>query len=197
MHEIPNFGTPGDTLIAVVLGALLAALGGFAAARLEARISRAERQRDAALLLGEIVFTFSMVLKMAVESRTIGDPYGPITMRMLAGARREADAYERNRERLADLREAPLRIRIHTGMITLTMTLDGLLEANNRLDALPAAAAGKATGASLRASRDQSFDFLAGTVGGLDPTITRLGALAKMSFDRHEAIVRAFGTNND
>src|SRR4051812_7341457 len=129
MHEIPNFGTPGDTLIAVGLGALLAAMGGFAGARLEAQINRGERQRDAALLLGEIIFTFRMVLKMAVESRTIGDPYGPITMRMLQGARREAAAYERNRERLADLRDAPLRIRIHTGMITLTMTLDGLLEA--------------------------------------------------------------------
>ena len=27
--EIPNFGTPGDTMVAVVMGALLATAGGF------------------------------------------------------------------------------------------------------------------------------------------------------------------------
>lgn len=193
MHgiDIPNFGTPGDTMVAVVLGALLATLGGFLAARLEAWLRRGERERDAALLLGEIVFTFGMIIKMAAESRAIGDPYGSITMLMLYGARREADAYERNRERLADLRDAALRIRAHTLMITLSMSLGGILDASERIDRAPDTAAGRATADRDRASRDGSFDFITQTVSSLDPILARLGTIARISFDGHEALARA------
>jgi hypothetical protein len=191
LMDMQNPGMPGDTMLAVVLGALLATMGGFIAARLEAWLRRGERERDAGLLLGEVVFTFGMVLKMAVESRAIGDPYGPITLRMLRGAQREADAYERNRERLSDLRDAPLRIKVHTLMITLTMTLEGLLEATRDIAALPDTAAGRASADGLRIERDTSFDFLSATVSQLDPLLVRLGAIAKVSFAGHEAIVRA------
>lgn len=189
--HLPNVGEPNDTLIAVVLGALLATLGGFIGARLETMIQRRDRERDAALLLGEIVFTFGMILKMAQESRGIGDPYGPITLRMLYGAQRECEAYDRNRERLADLRDAPLRIKLHTQMITLSMSLQGVLEATDRLAALPAARADTPAARAIRANRDSSFDFLGQTAQSLDPLVARLGVIARTSFADHERVVRS------
>ena len=189
--HLQNVGEPNDTLVAVVLGALLATLGGFIAARFETVIHRSDRERDAALLLGEIVFTFGMILKMAQESRTIGDPYGPITLRMLYGAQRECEAYDRNRERLADLRDSALRIKLHTQMITLSMSLQGVLDATERLAALPAARSDSSIAAGLRANRDSAFDFLGVTSPKLDPLVAGLGAIARTSFADHERVVRS------
>ncbi len=187
--EVPNFGVPDDTLIAVALGALLATLGGFLAARFEAWLRRRERERDAALLLGEIVFTFAMVLKMTDDTRRIGDPYGPITMQMLAGARREADAYDRHRDRLPDLADPDLRIGMHKLMITLTMTLDGMLVANT--ESFPQTKAGRAAAEALRVRRDGAFDFIMASIPAFDPLLARLSKIARISFDDHEAVVRA------
>lgn len=189
--EVPNFGAPDDTLVAVVLGALLATLGGFIAARFEAWLRKRERERDAALLLGEIVFTFVVILKLADEARRVGDPFGAITMRMLMGARREAEAYERNRERLPDLGDAALRIGTHKLMVTLTMSLDGILDSTQRIEALPATKAGQAAAAGIRAARDTGFDFIMETIPSLDPLLTHLSRIARISFDDHEAVVRS------
>lgn len=190
-REIPNFGVPDDTLMAVVVGALLATLGGFIAARFEAWLRRRERERDAALLLGEILFTFVTVLKMTDETRRIGDPYGPITMQMLAGARREADAYERHRDRLPDLSDADLRIGMHKLMITLTMTLDGMLANTASVGDFPPTKAGRAAAAALKAQRDSAFDFIVESLPALDPLLARLSRIARISFDGHEAVVRS------
>lgn len=190
-REIPNFGVPDDTLIAVVLGALLATLGGFIAARFEAWLRRRERERDAALLLGEIVFTFVTVLKMTDATRRIGDPYGPITMQMLAGARREADAYERHRDRLPDLSDPDLRIGMHKLVITLTMTLDGMLANTATAADFPASRAGKAAAAALKNQRDSAFDFILESLPRFDPLLKRLSRIARVSFDGHEAVARA------
>jgi Zn-dependent protease with chaperone function len=188
--EISNLGAPDDTLVAVVLGALLATAGGFIAARFEAWLRRRERERDAALLLGEIVFTFVVILKLADEARRIGDPFGAITMRLLTGARREADAYERNRERLPDLGDAALRIGTHKLMVTLTMSLDGILDSTRQIEALPATKAGQARAVQIMAARDSSFDFIMQTIPSLDPRLAHLSRIARISFDDHEAVVR-------
>lgn len=190
-REIPNFGVPDDTLMAVVVGALLATLGGFIAARFEAWLRRRERERDAALLLGEIVFTFVTILKMTDETRRIGDPYGPITMQMLVGARREADAYERHRDRLPDLGDANLRVSMHKLMITLIMTLDGMLADSRAVTDFPATKAGRAAAEALRARRDSAFAFILESVPTLDPLLKRLSKIARISFDGHEAVVRS------
>jgi hypothetical protein len=189
--DIPNFGVPDDTLVAVVLGALLATLGGFIAARFESWLRRRERERDAALLLGEIVFTFVTVLKMTDETRRIGDPYGRITQQMLAGARREADAYERHRDRLPDLRDADLRIGMHKLMITLTMTLDGMLANTATAADFPSTKAGKSAAATLKAQRDSAFDFIVESIPALDPLLKQLSKIARISFEGHEAVVRS------
>ncbi len=190
-RDIPNFGAPDDTLLAVFIGAMLATLGGFLAVRFEAWLRRRERERDAALLLGEIVFTFVTVLKMTDETRRIGDPYGPITMQMLAGARREADAYERHRDRLPDLSDADLRIGMHKLMITLSMTLDGMLLDTRTQADFPATKAGRAAAEALKARRDGGFDFIMQSIPTLDPLLTRLSKIARVSFAGHEAVVRS------
>lgn len=188
--EIPNFGAPDDTMVAVTFGALLAVLGGFLAARLEAWISRHERERDAALLLGEIVFTFVMLMKMAAEAKAVGDPYGPITLRMLAAARREADAYDRNRERLTDMREPALRILTHKLMVSITMSLDAIAENTRQLATLPAKAP-KARAEDLMFQRERSFNFVVETLPQFEGVLAQLSRLAKVSFEGHEALARA------
>jgi hypothetical protein len=191
VREIPNFGVPEDTLIAVVLGALLATLGGFLAGRFEAWLRRREREQEAALLIGEIIFTFTTILKMADDSRKIGEPFGRITLQMLSGARREVDAYERHRDRLPDLRDPRLRLGVHRLMITLTMSLDGILEASSALADIPQTKAGKAQAEVLKASRASGFDFIIETIPTVEPLVKQLGRIARVSFDGHAAAMRA------
>ncbi|HZZ36621.1 MAG TPA: hypothetical protein VFE03_12930, partial [Caulobacteraceae bacterium] len=124
-----DFATNFGTFSAVFLGALLATVGGVASGQLEAALRRREREQGAALLFGEVLSTLGILLRFAAESRGIGDPYGPVTMRMLRAARREIEVYDRNRETLYELRDAELRVRIHTLVVRLTMPLDGVIDA--------------------------------------------------------------------
>ncbi|MFO1014912.1 MAG: hypothetical protein U1E50_14230 [Caulobacteraceae bacterium] len=184
--EVPELGGASETLWAVVLGALLATLGGFVAGRFEAWLRRRERERDAALVLGEIIFSIVMLLKMAAEARQVGDPYGPITMRLLRATRREIDAYERNREQLFDLTDPVLRVRIHTLIVGATMSMDGLVETTAEI---AAGLKGKAL-ETARQNRDRGFDFLTEAEKDLRPMLGELAKIARTSFEGHEAIVR-------
>ena len=188
----PDTGT--STLIAVTLGALLATLGGVIATQLENRVRKSERERNAALLFGEILSTLELILKLADESRGRGDPYGPLTMRMVAGARREMDIYDRNREALYDLRDASTRVKIHGLAIRVSMALDGVLEATPEIAAVELTA--KTPGLTkkardeiaerlerMRASRAGSFDFAMEMAELIKPVVGELGALAKHSFE--------------
>jgi hypothetical protein len=196
----PDTGTA--TLIAVTLGALLATLGGVIATQLENQVRKRERERNAALLFGEILSTLELILKLADESRGRGDPYGPLTMRMVAAARREMDIYDRNRESLYDLRNANIRVRIHGLAIRVAMALDGVLEATPEIAAVELSA--KAPGLAktvkdeiaerldrMRASRAASFDFSLDMAEQIKPVVGELGALAKHSFEAMERIARA------
>src|SRR5205809_7458268 len=109
MREIPEFGHEAQTLLAVGVGAVLATIGGFIATILEARLHRRDRERTAALTFGEILASLRVLIRAAESSHGIGDPWGQLTMRLFRGARREVDAYERNRTALADLRDTNLR----------------------------------------------------------------------------------------
>src|SRR5450432_3102624 len=97
---IDTFGflTDQSTLIAVILGAILATIGGFVATALERILDRRERERYAAMFFGEVLSTLAIIVRFADETKKIGDPYGPVTMRMLRSARSELDIYDRNRE---------------------------------------------------------------------------------------------------
>jgi len=129
MREIPEIGHEASTLIAVAMGAILATIGGFLATVYEARLHRRDRERAAALTFGEILASLRVLIRAAEESRGIGDPWGPLTMRIFRGARREVDAYERNRTALSDLRDTSLRLALHAVMIRMALGIDGLLEA--------------------------------------------------------------------
>src|ERR1700760_3069514 len=99
MDFISNF----STLWAVFLGAILATLGGFAATQMEWYLDRKRRERNAALFFGEVLATLSILLGMAERTTKIGDPFGPITMRMFRSALGEVEIYNRNRETLYDI----------------------------------------------------------------------------------------------
>lgn len=129
MREIPEIGHEASTLIAVATGAILATIGGFLATVYEARLHRRDRERTAALTFGEILASLRVLIRAAEESRGVGDPWGPLTIRIFRGARREVDAYERNRTTLSDLRDTELRLALHAVMIRMALGLDGLLEA--------------------------------------------------------------------
>ena len=94
-----------NTLIAVILGAILATIGGFVATMLERYLDKRERERNAALFFGEILSSLGIILRFADDTKKVGDPYGPVTMRMLLSARNELNLYDRNREIIFDLRD--------------------------------------------------------------------------------------------
>lgn len=192
---ISNF----DTVWAVILGAVLATLGGFAATQFEQLMGRRERERNAALLFGEVLSTLALIIELAGETRGRGDPYGSVTMRVLRSARRELDVYERNRERLFDLREGTLRARIHTLVLRLAMPLEGIFDATRELAELDVRQGGAggvppaltAQRTMLEERRDSAFAFLIETAPQLGPVITELEPLARHSFEGLGAIARS------
>jgi hypothetical protein len=189
-----------DTLWAVVIGAVLATVGGFAATQLEQFFRRRERRRSAALLFGEILSVIELITALADDARGRGDPYGQLTMRLLRAVRREADAYDRNREQLYDLPNAKLRALIHALMVRMTLTLDGVFDTTAEIVAAEGAA--EALGADdparaemlrrldgLRETRASGFDFAVETLGEIKPIIAVLQPLAKESFEAYATVV--------
>ncbi len=195
MDFIQNF----STLWAVFLGALLATIGGFGATQLEWHIERKRRERNAALFFGEVLATLKILLGFAADTRKIGDPYGPITQRMLRSAAGELDIYARNRETLYDLSHPELRTRIHTLSLRIGMSIDGLFDANNAIVALQDQMADMSEArrleseqriANLTRSREGSFEFLMESAEQLKAVIRELEPIAKFSFENVERAVR-------
>lgn len=125
-----------DTLIAVVVGAMLATIGGLIGEHFEDQIERKRRERDAARFFAEILNTIDTLVDRAIESQKIGDPWGPVTLRLFRTALREAEIYERNRERLFDLHDGELRKRIHTHVVSEILPLEGMIDGCERIAAL-------------------------------------------------------------
>jgi hypothetical protein len=170
MREIPDIGPEASTLIAVAVGAVLATIGGFLATVYEARLHRSERERTAALTFGEILASVRVLIKAAEESRGIGDPWGPLTMRIFRGARREVDAYERNRTALSDLRNTELRLAVHAVMIRMALGIDGLLEA------------------PTDETRVAANEYLQEVAAGLDDLVRRLAPIAGQPIKPYETL---------
>jgi len=191
----------GDTLAAVIIGAVLATLGGFAATQLEGRLRRRERERSAALLFGEVLSVIELLATLANDARGRGEPYGGFTMRMTRALKRETEVYDRNRETLYDLRDATARARIHSLMARLTLSLDGIFElteaialAEAALGAIalddPASAEASAQLEALREQRGLSFDFAVETAGEIKPVVAVLENLARQSFETYASTIR-------
>ena len=176
-----DFPAHTDTLIAVVLGALLATFSGILATQIEAHFKRRERQRDAALLFGELLSTVRILLDFAGDTRKRGDPYGGITLRMLRSVRRELDIYDRNRERLYDIRDPALRVTLHGLVVRIAMPLEGILDSAATLAANPDGPAFD----DMRAARVQAFDFLMEGAKDIDPIVANFGRIARHPFEAY------------
>jgi hypothetical protein len=195
-----DFLTDQSTMWAVVLGAILATLGGLGATILERRLDRREREQNAALFFGEVLSSIGLILRFADETKKIGEPYGPVTLRMLRSARSELDLYDRNRETLFDLRDADLRARIQTLLIRLSMPIDGVIEASDDIKALRERAKAEKDPedraemeARLREDetrREAGYEFIVEVSAQLKDVIHGLEPVAKHSFDRIEKVAR-------
>jgi hypothetical protein len=186
--------TPGETLWAVVIGAVLATLGGFVATQLEGFVRRREREREAALLFGEILSALETIITIARQARQRGEPYGPFTLRLVRAARREIETYERNRGSLYDLREAEIRIRIHVLMVQVTLALEGVTDSTAGIaqaqDALgdlapdhPRLAATQERLDGLTRGRDAAFDAMQEATAETKALVAVLRPLAKVDFE--------------
>jgi hypothetical protein len=190
-----------ETLWAVVIGAVLATLGGFVATQLEAFMRRRERERGAALLFGEILSVLELMTVMANEARGRGEPYGPFTMRLVRAVQREIETYDRNREALYDLRDAKVRGQIHALMVRVTLALEGVTDTSSRIALAETAAAALGPDHPARAEamtrletllnvRETAFDFAVETAGRSPPIIAALRPLAKQDFGIYASVVR-------
>lgn len=174
----------------VVFGAILATIGGFVATQLEWYIERRRRERHAALFFGEVLSTLRQILAIAHDTHGRGDPFGPVTLRMLRSAKREIDMYERNRETLYDIHDAGLRSRVHTLMLRINTPLEGVFDGIDEIrnvDGLLRAADLPAEHRKeleerrdrLIANRDGGYDFVMDSAAQLSPMISQLESHAR------------------
>jgi hypothetical protein len=125
-----------DTLLAVILGAVLATGGSLLAEMLQDRRVRKHRARDTARFFGEILTSIDQLIDLAIQSQAVGNPWGPVTLRLFESALSEAAVYERNRERLFDLPDMELRMRIHGHVLSETISIEALIDQCRLLSAL-------------------------------------------------------------
>jgi hypothetical protein len=195
-----GFLTDQNTLLAVILGAVLATIGGFTATIFERHLDKRERERNAALFFGEILSSLAIILRFADETKRIGDPYGPVTLRMLRSARSELDIYDRNRESIFDLRDPELRARIQTLLIRISMPIDGVIEASDEIKAMRAQlklmtdpADRAETETRIRQDegrREAGYRFIQDTAVSLKGVVEGLAPIARQNFDRMDIIAR-------
>jgi len=187
-----------DTLIAVVIGAVLATSGALFAELIQERLNRKRRQRDAARFFGEILSSIDRVLDFAFRSQSIGDQWGPVTMRLFKTALREAGVYERNRERLFDIKDMELRTSIHSHFLVETFPIEAVIEYCQEVDQLeqalndeippsPARAEQmKARLVELRAAQNQALTSLRSEHAKTGQICAHLEKLAGVAFNQAE-----------
>ncbi len=117
-----------DTLLAVIVGAVLATGGAMVAELVQDRLGQKRKERDAARFFGEILASVDLVLDRAFASMELGERWGGVTQRLFRTALNEAAIYERNRERLFELRDMRLRQDIHVHFLTEMVPLVALNE---------------------------------------------------------------------
>ena len=125
-----------DTLLAVIIGAVLATGGAMVAELVQDRLGRKRKARDAARFFGEILTSVDRVLERAVGSLKFGDPFGSVSKRLFRTASEETSVYERNRERMFDIHDIELRRLIHTHFLEQTVPLVAMLEYWDEVDAI-------------------------------------------------------------
>lgn len=127
-----------DTLLAVLVGALLATGGSLLAEIVQDRLGRKRRQRDAARFFGEVITSVTHIFDLACESQKIGDRWGGYSKVLFQTASKEAEVYERNRERLFDVGDMNLRFAIHSNMLRTVSPLANVIEHTKDIEHLQA-----------------------------------------------------------
>jgi len=125
-----------DTLLAVFIGAVLATGGALLAEIIQERTNRKRLERDAARFFGDILVSIDRILDFAFRSQTIGDKWGGVTIRLFKTALKEAEVYERTRERLFDISDMELRGRIHSHFLTETFPIEAMIENSEEIAAI-------------------------------------------------------------
>lgn len=186
----------------VLLGAILATGGGFCATQIERHLEHRRRERNAALLFAEVLSMLGVILTLTHESYGRGEPFGPLTLRLLRSARREIDIYDRNRENLFDIRDAALRAKIHTVVLRLGMPMDAVFDTTQEMVAdqillksspdLPEIQRHEIEEhiADLRSRRESSYDFVMETANDLKQVIAGLEPIAQQSFEKIALVAR-------
>lgn len=156
-----------DTLLAVIVGAVLATGGAMIAELVQDRLGQKRKERDAARFFGEILATVDRILDRAVASMAVGDRWGDVTVRLFRTALNEAAIYERNRERLFELRDMQLRQDIHTHFLTEMVPLVALTEDSREIAELEKQLKhGESLSASQRETLEDDLEALLATREG-------------------------------
>jgi hypothetical protein len=157
---------------------VVATLGSFAASWYERASFRREREADAALVFAELLHSLGIHMDVLRRAHSRGDPFGPITLRMAKGVRREVEIYDRNRERLFMVRDAALRLKASTLMARFTFALERILDLS---EVLSAGGLADEERAEMMLGRAQAFEFL---VESADAMPALAGAFATLAGTR-------------
>ena len=184
-----------DTLLAVILGAVLATGGALLAEIIQERLWRKRKERDAARFFGEVLTSIDALVDLALSSQKIGKPWGRVTQRFFQTALREAAIYERNRERLFEIRDMQLRFDVHAHFLRETVPITAVLEQTDAIEAAERQLADETLTGAARAAleadlaqeirdRDLSLEAVIYRRERSSELITRLQTLAPVTFDQ-------------
>lgn len=189
-------------IFAMLMGAFLASAGGFMVTVLLDRLERHREERSIALVCLDLLTSMQVVAKLAERSRGRGDPYGPVTLRLIRRMLRDVDVYERNRERIADIRDADLRAEVYAYMARTTMAIEGVIYETDTISTLDERIQflrfdghdAKADELGLKKSESEqrrtgSFDFLIEEIADSPALVARLRAVAGSDGHRLSEIV--------
>ena len=175
---------PINPLAGVIVGAILATMGGFLSHQVNAAIDQRGRQRNAALLFGEILAVVERIVAAAEQFHAQGADFAPVTLRLLRAARREVEVYDRNREHLFSLANADLRARLHGFMVRLSLPLERLFDDFESYAALCTTAAPEcAEAVKLRADMEEAFKFLCDSLPQIPELLKALQPVARYDFE--------------
>ena len=133
------------------------------------------------------------LLRIAKRVKGIGDPYGPVTMRMLRQALQEVGIYDRNRENLYNLRDGSLRARIHSLVLRISSPLNGIFDSTEEIRVtnlrlrLPDLTQSErdeleAHVKHLLELREGGFEFMEETAAAMERLVKDLELVARYSF---------------
>lgn len=124
-----------DTLIAVIVGAVLATGGALIAEKVQARSMIKQREQDAARRLGHILFDIDRSLARTFHSQTIGEPWGLASRMAFVGVAKKGEWYVQNRDCIFDIQDMELRIDLSEDVSSLIGAISGLVRANEQIEA--------------------------------------------------------------